>query len=468
VHRLYSKLEQIPVTFPPPLNFLFIAILLYIGNGNTLIPLVAIAVTGWLTVIVVYILAKEMFGSEKTALIAALICGLYPNFIFYGGSFYSETLALLWIVGSFLMLAKHIKSANSIYTFFSAILWALASQTRAGLHYFSLFIAALLIVDVFKKEQKIKLSSGVVFLGVFWVTFFSIGIAAKPISGENVFNSKNGVAAITLGVNRIMTPCTDYGHVKGNLFYDINHLSGERWPTSSQIDPREIVEMRTPPAAVKLITFALQDPLTYIGNSIIKLSCFWSPNQYIISYIKSQFPGGFITEALCFVLALIYIGIVLGGIWGLFISRDPLRSIFISFIIFYCILIFFSVGNSKLRLPLMPFFIIYCSFFLICLRDGSWRIAKSNKMLAILTVVFLINSIYKYREIRLSPPEIYVQKVELCTSLGFPKTAISLLDHINWYQYTLKQKERLEASKIKAQKMVINNLNQYHADKLVR
>ena len=70
-----------PFNFFPPLNFLFIAAFLYLGKGNAIAPISAIAIVGWLTVIGVYLLAKDLFGKE-TALMAAIISGVYPNFIF--------------------------------------------------------------------------------------------------------------------------------------------------------------------------------------------------------------------------------------------------------------------------------------------------------------------------------------------------------------------------------------------------
>jgi len=65
-------------------------------------------------------------------------------------------------------------------------------------------------------------------------------------------------------------------------------------------------------------------------------------------------------------------------------------------------------------------------------------------MPAILMLIFLANSIYKYQEIRLSPAEIMVQKIELCTKLGFPKTALYFLENSKKHSYTDEQAKRLQ------------------------
>ena len=447
-----------PFNYFPPLNFPFIATFLYLGNGNLLVPLSAIAIIGWLSVVAIYLLAKELFASEKTALVAALISGLYPNFIFYGISFYSETLALFWIVCSFLFLVKYFNSARFYQLVLSGMFWALASQTRAGLNYFALFIGAVIFIHGFKKARKLQAHPAGVFLCSFFLTFFAIGITVKPIHGDNAFNSKNGVVAVALGVNRIMSPCCDYGDVKGGLFYDIDLFARDQWPAGRRVDPLEIIDMKTVPGAMKLIGFIMQDPLTYIRNSFIKLSCFWSANQYIIQYIKSalQNYNGLAIDSVCLVLVLLYAGIVCGGIWGVTIAKDSLRSIFILFILYYCTLIFFTVGHSRLRLPLMPFFIIYCAYFFMQLKSGVWKRAFSNKLALIIILLFLGNSIYKYPEILLSPAEIQVRKIELCNQLGFPKTALYLYEKNKNHTVTYDQKRRIDAAEAVAREKLLN------------
>jgi hypothetical protein len=136
------------------------------------------------------------------------------------------------------------------------------------------------------------------------------------------------------------------------------------------------------------------------------------------------------------------------------LSRDPFRPVFILFIIFYCLLVFFTVGNSKLRLPLMPFFIMYCSYFLGSFSKGAWKNALSKKWVLIIILLFLSNSIYKYQEILLSRAEIQVQKIELCVQRGFPKTALYISENDKYYVFTSDQKKRLETAEASARESI--------------
>ena len=441
-----------PFPFFPPLNFLFITAFLYLGKGSPIIPIAALAVVGWLTVIGIYFLAKDLFG-YKVALIAVVISGLYPNFIFYAFNFYSETLTIFWIVFAFLMISRYFQTNKSYYLVLSGILWGMASQTRGGLHYFALFIGLVLIMHCSRQGWKAVFQQITLFFIITYLTIFTVGKATFPIQGEFSLNSKSGLGSLIHGANRITTSCSDYGDVRGDIFYAINHCK-ENWPAGSQLYSDELMQSDTFTILKKFAAFVFQDPVTYLKNSLRKLSCFFSPNQIIIYYTKIAFKSvnEFTIDSVCLGLSLLYIFIICGGLWGMFLSRDIFRPIFITFIIFYCVLIFLTVGNSKLRLPLMPFFIIYFSYFITCLQDGRWKTALSNKVTAILILIFLANSIYKYQEIRLSPREIQVQKIELCNQLGFPKTALYLIDQGKKFAYSAIEKERLNRAKAMAQK----------------
>jgi hypothetical protein len=245
------------------------------------------------------------------------------------------------------------------------------------------------------------------------------------------------------------------------MFYDINNCK-EQWPPGSQLYSDELMQEDTFSILSKLTVFVLHDPLIYLKNSFLKLSCFFSPNQIILFFVKTRFDSvhPVATGAVCLGISLLYILIICGGLLGIAFSRDPFRPVFISFIIFYCLLVFFTVGNSKLRLPLMPFFILYCAYFLSHIKDGMCRKAVSHKWSIILVLIFLCNSIYKYPELLLSPAEISVQEIELCNQLGFPKTALYLIEHPKKrFAHSAIEKERLNRAKAMAQKKLSESLD---------
>jgi 4-amino-4-deoxy-L-arabinose transferase-like glycosyltransferase len=440
--------------FFPPLNFLFIATFLNIAHESLWVPMFAIALIGWLTIIGVYLITRELFD-EKTAIIAAILNGLYPNFIFYGITFYSETLTIFFIVFSFLMLVMFFKKRTVFSLLLVGILWGLASFTRGGLNYFIPFILGNVALCSFRQRSRFYFKHALIVLLSTVFIFFILSTIIPEKQGSTSFNSKNGIGSIILGANRLIVCCTDYGNVPGNLFYFINDCK-EPWPPDSQLDMMELFKLNAIHMYAKLFQFISKGPIIYIKNSIIKLSNFWSPNQYVICFLKTLWGKDhyLFIDILCFMIAALYCCIVCGGLLGVILSRDPFRPVFISLVLFYCVLIFFTVGNSKLRLPLMPFFIVYCSYFITRLKDDSWKSVLSNKWIMIFIIIFFTNSLYKYQELLLSPAENQVQRIELCTRLGFPKTALCLLeDNIN-FVFTDNQKKRLETAKASAKEKV--------------
>lgn len=445
-----------PFNFFAPVYFYFVAACLYLGKGHVIVPIGATALVGWLTIIGIYHLAKKLFN-EETALLAALLAGIYPNLVYFGVSLYPETLTIFWIVSSFFMIIQYIHTSQKQYLLLGGILWGLVSQTRGGLHYFSVFIALAILIHDYRGRKFILWKPVATYLIATYLTIVAIGIVVFPTHGEFALNSKSGVGSFVHGLNRITTSCGDYGDVRGNIFYDINNCvydikdCGEKWPDGAQIFSKDIFELGTVQILLKSARFIIESPLLYVKNSCRKLSCFWSPNQLVTGYIKTRFQNAnsFNVGAVCLGISLLYVSIICGGLWGMALSRDPFRLLFIYFIFFYCVMIFFTVGNSKLRIPLIPFFIMYCSYFIASIykKSPSWRKAISNKWVLIIMVIFLCNGIYKYREIALSPAEITVRKIELCNELGFYRTALHLYNNLGYYNYfTPHQIDRVKAA----------------------
>lgn len=437
----------------PPLNFLFITPFLSLGNGQVIPPVVAIAVVGWLTVVGIYLLTKTLFD-ERTALIAAVISGIYPNFIFYGVTFYAETLAIFWIVISFFAIAKFFGTSKTFYLLLAGILWGLASQTRGGLQYFPACIAVIILGTHFRQGWRFLLKSLSAFLVPTYLTILAIGIITSPIQGNSSFNSKSGICSVAAGANRIASPCTDYGDVKGSIWY-INKCR-EEWPKDSLINPNDYINLNESQILDKVIKLILQDPMSYMKNSFRKLSCLWSPNQYVLFYLKIHAANSRFIGPVCFLISLLYVIVVFFGGWGVMMGKGPFRLIFISFILYYCLLIFLAVGNSKLRLPMMPLFIIYCSYFISCigLKQRMRIQSLRNKWIIIILIIFACNSIYKYMEISLSPTEIHVRKIESCNELGFTKTVLYLLGFNKNHNFTETQEKRIRTEEELARRRI--------------
>jgi hypothetical protein len=433
--------------FFPPLHFLFLAGGLYLGEGSFFYPALANVLVGWLTVLAIYLLAKNLYG-ERVALIALILAGFYPNFILYELALFPEMLTLFWIVFSFLMIERYFKTSRIHYLLIAAITWGIASQIRAGLHLFSLFIAFTIAITIVRKTPIQLVKTVGIFLVTTYSTIYIIGLLVLPIHGELALNSKNGVASALLGVNRMAVGCTDYGHTRGNMYYRINPIN--EWPENAHLSPEELLQSKLWSIALRTVVFVSQQPITYIKNSFIKLSCLWSPNQAVIKYLKRvhfKEMKGPLANVICMGIGIIYMCIVCGGLSGIAIAKGPFRLLFILFIIFYNIIVFLTVGNSKLRLSMMPFFIVFCALSISCIIDKTfWKQLFAHKWTIVLIVLFIGNGIYKSREFLPTPAEVRVRAIEFCTEHEFFETALSLRNNNNKFTFSWSQKKRLKVA----------------------
>lgn len=435
-----------PFDFFPPLNTLFIAGILWLSNGNIGVATAAMAIVGWLTVVVIYIIAQKLFDT-KTALYTAILCGLYPNFIMYGITFCSENLGTFWICVMFLLLIYYRITNRIIFLVGMGITMGIAAQTRGGLHYFAPFFLMGLFLLRYKKQKIYFFKESFTFIVPLLLSLYSIGWLTSPIQKSESLNPRSGIGSVVHGANRITTSCADYGDIRGNVFYFINDTK-EPWPQGSQLFSEELMALPTVQILKKTVLFIMEKPLIYIKNSLLKLSCFWSPNQLVIATIKLKLqPYNAIANTISLTIVVLYLVLIIGGLFGLILSHDPLKPFFIFFIVFYCILIFFTVGNSKLRLPLMPLFIMYSSFFFTMLVQKRKVIREKilrHKTTIIFASLLVANGVWRCIEILPEPAEIYVRQIELCNQLGFPKTACVLLKKYQAVPYfNDDQKKRL-------------------------
>jgi 4-amino-4-deoxy-L-arabinose transferase-like glycosyltransferase len=432
-------------SFFAPLNFLYIAGLLYLGGGNALAPVLVTAFVGWLTVVVLYALSRELFD-EKSAIIAAILAGLYPNFIFYGMNLYPETLAMFFIVSSFYFMVTYFKTGRLVYVVSAGIVWGLTSQTRGGLHFFSLGLCLAAMLH-FRHNGWLYLMkpAGALLLSIYSAILL-ISLMAAPFHGGLAFNSQSGMGSVLHGANRLTNCNQDYGVVRGALLNNV-YDAGEDWPEGSQVYSDELMEQSSLTIMAAFFRFVKEDPLHYLRNGFERLSFMWSPNQLIIKNIKLRFHyrSPMLTTTLCLALTAVFLVVLCCGILGFSIARDPLRPLFLLFVLFYCVLIFCTVGNAKLRLPLMPLFMLYAGHFWMLVFSRKFVCAKFSAAAAgVLCILVVLNGIYRYQDIVISPGEVNVRQIEMCADLGFPQTAIFLIEKNKYFHhYTGNQLRRL-------------------------
>jgi 4-amino-4-deoxy-L-arabinose transferase-like glycosyltransferase len=439
-------LGQSPITFFPPLNFLLVAACLTLGSGGLMVPVLVMALLSWLSVLGTYFLTKTLFG-QRAALLSALVSGIYPDFIFFGMTLHSENLGNFLLIFMFIAVVRYMQTLKTNQLLFAGILLAALSITRGGMHYFSVCIVLSIFVICRRTGLGFRLRAALIFMTVVYGSILLSSAVISPITGSMPLDSKNGIATVLHGTNRMVNPSADYGNVN-QVFFVINTLH-EPWPADQMIYNQKFMEMESWQVYLTIVRYIMNDPIAYLSSGLERLSFVWSPNQYFIYLVKHRLanfsPMG--ADVLAFGASLFYLVIVVTALAGLVKTRDVMVLPFLLFLAFNVVLIFISNGNSRYRLPLMPFFIIYSSAYLSGALSTPARLQRSlgKTLVALITAVMILNGIYRYsREIAISPAEEHVRKIEYCLQLGFPKTARHLLDTCPNFRYSPQMQKRLQ------------------------
>lgn len=435
-----------PLSVFPPLNFLYIAFFLLIGNGHILAAALGMFLTGILTVLAVYVLAAELFGN-RVALVAAVITGLYPNLVFFSMTFYSENLAMLLFVAAFWAIVKYRHTRHTGFLFMAGLLWAAFSFTRGGVHYFAVLIGAYLAVIRFRDGLGAAVRPFAAFVLTTYLTMFMLNAALFPLKGDFALDSKNGVATALHGTNRIFNPCTDYGNLE-TIFFLANEI-GESWPEGTLIYNDSYAKMPSWKVYLEIANYIAEEPITYVKMCFERLSFSWSPNQYVIYFLKFKLRDfdQNLVGGLCNLIALSCLLIVSCAVLGLFISKDCLRAPFIIYVLFSCLLVCLTAGNTRYRLPLMPFFAIYCAYFIVSVRKAVISQVKPIPVICLLGLLALLwaNGVYRYVEdFRFSYNDYTLRLIERSLQEGFPKTAKLYIDQAAFMRYNTSQEEQLQ------------------------
>ena len=162
------KGEPMPAFHRPPVLPLLGAFLYLLPFDILLSAKIAVLLISMACILMVYILAKEIFNDTKTAFIAAFLYTFYPYSIYHGICYSSENLFLIFLCGAFYFLSKCIRKDLSLY--YASLcggMMALATLTRPqGFALFLILGFTGTLVMLFRKTVRKKLFKALVFYTV--------------------------------------------------------------------------------------------------------------------------------------------------------------------------------------------------------------------------------------------------------------------------------------------------------------
>ena len=381
------SLPQYPGSYQPPLYTLFVASILALpALGVTAVKVVQVLL-GVLTVFVVYRIGRSWFD-ERSALVAAALCALYPNFIAFTHYLWSETLFVFLVALAFAYVTKRGEASRADLVI-AGLLFGLAALTRSAILYF-LPVVGLWLAWVHRAAGRRALIKPALLLVALvplapWAVRSSLlhdGFVLVDINGP--FNLWRGTTPTTFA-DRANPPGGTYAPPFDGL---------PLMPVASQ-NPRLLVQTvkrdlgRPQPTDLEIARHARrlawshirEEPTAFLRRGWIKIVDMWNPTSFLLRQLRVGAYGetsAGVQAVLSWCAVLGFLFVMGAGLVGLIASRrDPHAWLVIALLLFFTAIHAMTFGLTRFRLPLMPFVILFAGRA-IALGTERWHAARNR------------------------------------------------------------------------------------------
>lgn len=381
-----------------PLYIYFHAIALTIFAENSLAATLVIQfVTGSISCVLTYFIAKKLFDS-RVAIIAALIQAFYGMLIVHEGSYLPATLVIFFNSLAFLYLLKFSEGHRLINLFFASVFLGLSANTRPNILLFVILCFFWIAVQ-FRKDGFKKL--------IFYPLFFCLitGLFLLPIGIRNYLAGKDIVPVTASGGvvfyfgNNPEASGLFYAPPREILPVLDSELKGDIKPTDITVEYKAYREMAVSYSKQKLsssqaseywfkrsLDFIKSNPMKYLQLELRKL--FFALNSFeacdtIDTYLNYMAVSK---------LPLFNFGVICSlGILGIISSFRYWKRLSLAYLMLITysltLLIFFVL--AKYRLPIVPFLIIF-SAYLIVYGYELVKVKKYKKLIILIISFFIL------------------------------------------------------------------------------
>jgi len=320
-------------TFTAPLYPVLLSWLYTFFGHSFLTVRIVHSIIGTASVLIIYLLAKEMF-SEKAGLIAALLGSIYPFFVFFTGLVLTETLFTFLFLCFVLFLKRMAANAGWRYAIYAGIFSGLSILVKPVMAYFVPF--ALVVVMAVYRGKKLVLCS----LAVLPITLFVIA----PWALDNYRRTGKVIFLATGG---------------GLTLYESNnpHATGgpgvERIVWTEEMKEMDAFELDRH-FKKEALRFIKDNPHRFVELAVIKVRRFWSftPNA-----------GGYQSWKYKVISIVSYGPILILAMWQIVVTRRRWKELIFLYlpVIFFTLLHTVILGSLRYRLPIMPYVIMFAA-----------------------------------------------------------------------------------------------------------
>jgi tetratricopeptide (TPR) repeat protein len=361
------------VFFRAPFYAYFLAIIYKIFGHNYVIPRLIQHLVGSFSCILVYWVAKRLFG-WKTATIASLLAATYGMFFYYEDELLLDSFLVFFDLLLILFLLKTRNNPKILNWFVCGIILGFSAITRPNILFFMPFVW-LWVFLIFIKGKRLKEVS--IFCAIFLIgsalVIFPVALRNYLVGKDLVLIASQGGINFYIGNNRNSDGMSAIFYKEDWQYRDFEHVAEEE--AGKSLKPSQISNFYYQ----KGFKFLLDEPDKAFKLWVKKLYVFWnkfevSNNQDIYFFRRYSSLIRILPIGFWFVGPLGLVGMVL-SIVGTRKAAETRKSALlpILFVFSYMLTVVMFFVTARFRLPVIPFLIIFSSFALVWLWEKLFR-----------------------------------------------------------------------------------------------
>jgi 4-amino-4-deoxy-L-arabinose transferase-like glycosyltransferase len=347
-----------PTSLRPPLYPAFIAGV-WTVTGTRSLQAVRVAQFGLalLTTLVVYVLARDLFG-HRAALWGAAVACFYPSLLVSNYLALTEVLFALLIAMAIWASVRLVMTGSAWAAAAAGALFGLAALTRSVVYPFPLVMAVIVAIGV--KASPVR---RMVLAALLVVT---AGAVLAPWAVRNT--RLQGVPVLVDTMGGMNLRMGNYEHTPLSRMWDAVSMSGAKsW----------VIGLPSPPggsqwsegqkerwARSEAVSFMLAHPGLTLKRSLVKVGDFWALERDFIAGVEQGLytPNPIVTVLVFGAITLSYPLVLFFALFGIARLRGgdwPAAWLPLVLVVFVCALHGLVFGHPRYRLPLMPLVGIY-------------------------------------------------------------------------------------------------------------
>lgn len=379
------------IFYQAPLYPYFLGLCLWLSRGSLLFARLVQAGLGVITVYLVFLLGRRMFG-EREGILSALILALYGVFYFYTAILIKASLVITLSALSCLLAVVAVDSSGLRFWLGLGITLGLLILLRGNF----LVLVPFVIVWALAVNKDLVIRTRVIRT---LVLIAGIAVCIAPVSFRNYLISEQFVLTTSQGGQNFYIGNSP--HATGSYVHLPFVRPDPRWEA---VDFLAEAERRTglPLKLIEASRFWYGESIRYLMDSpwkAIRLQLHKTRLMFHAYEIPDNYNYSFMRQTFMPVLWLGFIGygMLLGpALLGMVFSmgREPRTWYPIIFSVFYAfsVIAFFVV--SRYRVAVVPVLVVFSAHFL-CLAM-NWLKAKSAKSLSLAAVVLVVITLFAY------------------------------------------------------------------------